>query len=70
MAVILELTSATLAEGGAAGLTAWRGLVCATLQISKHDTVPEWLRGWTRSPLGSARRGSSPLGVVSHGAWT
>ena len=28
------------------------------------DTVPERLRGWTRNPLGSARRGSNPLGVV------
>ena len=70
MAVILELTSAAHGEGGAAGMTAWLGLVCATLQISKHDTVPERLRGWTRNLLGSARRGSSPLGVISHGAWT
>ena len=29
-----------------------------------HDTVSEWLRRWTRNPLGSARRGSNPLGVV------
>ena len=28
------------------------------------DTVSEWLRRWTRHPLGSARRGSNPLGVV------
>ena len=28
------------------------------------DTVSEWLRRWTRNPLGSARRGSNPLGVV------
>ena len=28
------------------------------------DTVPERLRGWTRNPLGSARRGSNPLGVI------
>ena len=28
-----------------------------------HDTVSEWLRRWTRNPLGSARRGSNPLGV-------
>jgi hypothetical protein len=27
------------------------------------DTVSEWLRRWTRNPLGSARRGSNPLGV-------
>ena len=32
-------------------------------QIST-DTVSEWLRRWTRNPLGSARRGSNPLGVV------
>ena len=31
----------------------------------KHDTVSERLRRWTRNPLGSARRGSNPLGVVS-----
>ena len=28
-----------------------------------YDTVSEWLRRWTRNPLGSARRGSNPLGV-------
>ena len=27
--------------------------------------MPEWLRSWTRYPLGSARRGSNPLAVVS-----
>jgi hypothetical protein len=31
--------------------------------LSVHDTVSEWLRRWTRNPLGSARRGSNPLGV-------
>ncbi len=43
-----------------------RGAVCARLCrlfLSKHDTVSEWLRRWTRNPLGSARRGSNPLGV-------
>ena len=30
-----------------------------------QDTVSERLRRWTRNPLGSARRGSNPLGVVS-----
>ena len=30
---------------------------------STHDTVSERLRRWTRNPLGSARRGSNPLGV-------
>ena len=29
-----------------------------------RDTVSERLRRWTRNPLGSARRGSNPLGVV------
>ena len=27
------------------------------------DIVSEWLRRWTRNPLGSARGGSNPLGV-------
>ena len=30
----------------------------------RHDTVSERLRRWTRNPLGSARGGSNPLGVV------
>ena len=29
-----------------------------------YDTLSEWLRRWTRNPLGSARRGSNPLGVA------
>ena len=29
-----------------------------------HDTVSEWLRRWTRNPLGSARVGSNPAGVA------
>jgi hypothetical protein len=33
--------------------------------VTLQDTVSEWLRRWTRNPLGSARRGSNPLGVVS-----
>ena len=28
-----------------------------------EDTVSEWLRRWTRNPLGSAREGSNPFGV-------
>ena len=32
--------------------------------LVKHDTVSERLRRWTRNPLGSARRGSHPLGVA------
>ena len=27
------------------------------------DTLSEWPRRWTRNPLGSARKGSNPLGV-------
>ena len=28
------------------------------------DTLSEWLRRWTRNPVGSARKGSNPLGVA------
>ena len=28
------------------------------------DSVTEWLRSWTRNPLGFARRGSNPLAVA------
>ena len=28
------------------------------------DTLSEWLRRWTRNPLGSARKGTNPLGVA------
>ena len=28
------------------------------------DTLSEWLRRWTRNPLGSAGKGSNPLGVA------
>ena len=30
---------------------------------STEDTVSEWLRRWTRNPLGSARKGSNAFGV-------
>ena len=30
---------------------------------NEQDTLSEWLRRWTRNPLGSARRGSNPLAV-------
>ena len=33
------------------------------LQVLAEDTVSEWLRRWTRNPLGSARKGSNPFGV-------
>ena len=36
----------------------------AAFPFSFQDTVSEWLRRWTRNPLGSARRGSNPLGVA------
>ena len=29
-----------------------------------HDSVSEWLRRWTRNPLGSAREGSNPFAVA------
>ena len=31
--------------------------------LKRYDTVSEWLRRWTRNPLGSARAGSNPAGV-------
>jgi hypothetical protein len=36
------------------------------LDLVSTDTVSERLRRWTRNPLGSARRGSNPLGVEFH----
>ena len=33
------------------------------------DSVSERLRGWTRNPMGSARRGSNPLGVEFTMPW-
>ena len=36
---------------------------------SVRDTVSEWLRRWTRNPLGSAREGSNPFGVVFAHLW-
>ena len=32
--------------------------------LDSNDTVSEWLRRWTRNPLGSAREGSNPFGVA------
>ena len=49
------------------GVDTWDGgtyLVCIQQNHTKHDTVSERLRRWTRNPLGSARRGSNPLGVA------
>ena len=36
-------------------------------RVQAEDTVSERLRRWTRNPLGSARRGLSPLGVDCRG---
>ena len=50
--------------------TSWRQVRQQYMLLSKrqllvaHDTVSKRLRRWTRNPLGSARRGSNPLGVV------
>ena len=38
-------------------------------RASRHDTLSERLRRWTRNPSGSARRGSNPLGVALPRAW-
>ena len=39
--------------------------ICQKLRnLYAYDSVSERLRRWTRNPLGSARRGSNPLGVV------
>ena len=35
----------------------------ADCKDAAEDTVSEWLRRWTRNPLGSARKGSNPFGV-------
>jgi hypothetical protein len=34
------------------------------VEVSRQDSVSEWLRRWTRNPFGSARRGSNLLAVV------
>ena len=31
-------------------------------QLNSTAVVAEWLRRWTRNPLGSARTGSNPVG--------
>ena len=33
-------------------------------QLRSTAVVAEWLRRWTRNPLGSARTGSNPVGSV------
>ena len=47
----------------------WYTHHCATEYVDQvamllNDTVSEWLRRWTRNPLGSAREGSNPFGVA------
>ena len=55
--------------GRNAGLESTQGLL-ATLRCRAiflypgTDTLSEWLGRWTRNPLGSARKGSKPLGVA------
>ena len=58
---IAEVGSAARAvrvHSAAIGMSSWRA------KPSQRDTVSERLRRWTRNRLGSARRGSNPLGVV------
>ena len=38
--------------------------VARVLLCIGRDTVSEWLRSWTRNPMGFARMGSNPIGVV------
>ena len=38
--------------------------ICTLHRVTSHDTMSERLRRWTRNPLGSARKGSNPLGVA------
>ena len=40
------------------------GIQVAGALYLPSDTVSEWLRRWTRNPLGSAREGSNPFGVA------
>ena len=42
----------------------WKFLQNEMFRTFLRDTVAEWLRRWTRNPLGSARVGSNPTGVV------
>merc|ERR1712242_539787 len=67
--------STPMAEAPCSGLFALRLLrspgwrpclsrVLASELLRYQDSVSERLRGWTRNPLGSARRGSNPLAVA------
>ena len=50
---------------GTRGRVATSYIILPHFKADGYDTVSEWLRRWTRNPLGSARRGSNPLGVGS-----
>ena len=39
-------------------------LLLKSSEVGEQDSVSEWLRRWTRNPLGSARVGSNPTAVV------
>ena len=61
----------TRRPGATRQVTAWQPQGSAAARrlyqakrASRNDTVSERLRRWTRNPLGSARRGSNPLGVA------
>ena len=57
------LRGTSVARDGSSSRRARVELVCMSQSMASGDSVTEWLRSWTRSPLGSARRGSSPLAV-------
>ena len=80
MCAILRLSENNRCRGAPLGLLPWGlGAVCskaardpalpraqfiANQALLQQDTLSEWLRRWTRNPLGSARKGSNPLGVA------
>ena len=44
-------------------------MIMVKVEALQQDSVSEWLRRWTRNPLGSARRVSNPLAVVLFLLW-
>ena len=57
------IASADFAWSG--GKQILRACLLGPIELSLfQDTLSEWLRRCTRNPLGSARKGSNPLGVV------
>ena len=42
---------------------------CLQTRNGTYAVVAEWLRRWTRNPLGSARTGSNPVGSESFGVY-